>query len=124
MEDRWVVEREFHILEETGIKDRAQYVLSTTINLALTIHSEKRKIKYAEYRLYRVKLKHTKVPVYEKADRKSKILQYCPDDMQFLRVSHSVEGLSDDGIYWFAIHHDEEHSIWGYIYDQDIEIEV
>lgn len=70
----WVVKREFGKFEEDGIRERAEYVLDTTINLFVAAHQKLAATRSPERRNYYVKLRREQVPVYEKADVNSEVV--------------------------------------------------
>jgi hypothetical protein len=57
------------------------------------------------------------VPVYEKADKNSKIASYTPDGITKVETDYRVEGLNEDGLYWHVSHYDNGIFIWGFIHN-------
>ena len=119
-EKDWVVKEEFQKLEEEGIGGRAEYVLDTTINLFVAMDQKQKALKSPERRNYHVTLHKPKVPLYEKADKTSKILGYTPEDLEKLYVEYNVPGLKGEGIFWKVAHHEGGLYLWGYIDNDDL----
>jgi hypothetical protein len=95
----WFVKHEFDKLDDKVLVDKAEYIFSTTVDLLLSIHTNRRKTKNKEFGSYFVKLKHDKVPVYEKADINSKLVGNTPDGLLKIDTNFRINGLSDEGPY-------------------------
>jgi len=120
-ESDWVVKEDFRKLDEEGIKDRAEYVLDSTINLILTKHLDLKRSKTPDYRNYYVNLKNELAPIYEKADKKSKIIDTVPAGCKKLFVDSKVAALNGDGLFWHVSHLEDDLNLYGYIDNDDIE---
>lgn len=116
---RWVVKHEFKCFEEGGIKDRAEYVLISSIELILSIHQAKNRTKSPDHRLYYLNLKQTKVPVYCKATTGSKIVRHTPDGLTQLDTDFNVTGLYSDDTFWHVSYSNTEDNIYfsGFIHE-------
>jgi hypothetical protein len=112
---RWVVKREFKKLEEAGIRERAEYVLDTTINLFVTADQKLAATKSPEQRQYYIDLRKQEVPVYRKADVKSEVVSTTPKGVTRLYVDFMVPALSGKGNFWHVAHLEEGIDVWGYI---------
>jgi len=117
----WIIKQEFHKFDEEGKKDRATYVLDSTINLVLAKHSDINQSKSANFQLYYVKIKRESVPIYAKADKNSTIIQEVPNHIKKVTVDFKVPSLTGDGIFWHILYFTEDVSLKGYIDGDDIE---
>ena len=121
-ESDWIVKKDFQKLDEEGIKDRAEYVLDSSINLILTKHLDIKRSKSPDYKKYYVSLKNESVPIYEKADNKSKVVGTVPANCKKVFVDSKVSALNGKGIFWHVVHVSVEDNfyLWGYIDNDDI----
>lgn len=119
-ESEWVVKHEFKKMDEEGIKERAEYVLNTTVNLFVAAEQKIAATRSLEYRRYFVSLKRDEVPVYEKADTASKVVSISPKGVTKLFVDFTVPALRGEGIFWHANHYEDELSVWGYIFEDEV----
>jgi hypothetical protein len=117
----WIVKQEFQKLDEEGIKDRAEYVLDSTINLILTKHLDLKRSKTPDYRKYFVNLKNESAPIYEKANKKSKVIGTVPVDCKKVFVDSKVSALTGEGFFWHVSHLEDGLDLYGYIDNDDIE---
>ena len=120
-ESDWIVKEDFRKLDEEGIKDRAEYVLDSTINLILTKHLDLKRSKTPDYRKYFVNLKNGSAPIYEKADNKSKVIGIVPASCKKVFVDSKVSALNGDGLFWHVSHLEDDLHLYGYIDNDDIE---
>lgn len=120
-ESDWVVKEDFRKLDEEGIKDRAEYVLDSTINLILTKHLDLKRSKSPDYRNYYVTLKKEMAPIYEKADKNSKIIGTVPEGFTKLFVDSKTPALTGDDVFWHVSHFEDDLHLYGYINSDDIE---
>ena len=117
----WIVKEDFRKLDEEGIKDRAEYVLDSTINLILTKHVDLKRSKTPDYRKYYVNLKNDSASIYEKADNKSKVIGTVPSGCKKVFVDSKVAALNGDGLFWHVSHFEDALHLYGYIDNDDIE---
>jgi len=120
-ESEWIIKREFRKLDDEGIKERSEYVLDSTINLLIAKHSDLRRSKSPDYRKYNINLKRENVPVYEKADKNSKVFQIVPAGITKLFVDSTITGLNGRGTFWHVSHFDGGLSIFGYVDSEEVE---
>jgi len=120
-ESDWIIKYEFRKFDEQGIKDRAEYVLDSTINLILTKHLDLKRSKSPTYRNYFVNLKHDSAPLYEKADKKSKIIERVPAGINKVFVDSKVPSLSGEGLFWHVSHFEDDLHLYGFIDNEDVE---
>lgn len=111
----WVVKRDFAKLEQEGIKERAEYVLDTTINLLVSADQRIAATRSPDIRPYYVKLRRDQIPVYKKADTNSEVVTITPPGLTQLHVDFSVAALHGNGEFWYVAHFEKELHIWGYI---------
>lgn len=113
--DEWVVKREFKKLEKDGIRERAEYVLDTTINLFVAADQKLAATKSPGYRKYYITLRQDQVPVYRKADTGSEVVATTPAGLTKLFVDYTVPALNGTGTFWHVFHPEEEFYLSGYI---------
>jgi hypothetical protein len=111
----WVVKHEFKKMDKEGIKERAEYILNTIVNLFVAADQKIAATRSLEYREYFIGLKREEVPVYEKADTSSRIISTIPKGVAKLFVDFTVPALRGEGILWHVAHYEEELSVSGYI---------
>jgi len=120
-ESDWIIKYKFRKFDEEGIKDRAVYVLDSTINLILTKQIDLERSKTPTYKDYFVNLKREPVSIYEKADKNSKVTGTVPKDCKKVFVDSKVPALTGEGIFWHVSHFEEGLDLYGYIDNDDIE---
>jgi hypothetical protein len=114
-DSEWIVKREFNKLESEGIRERADYVLDATINIFITYDQKYKATKSPNYRNYYVDLRTDKIPLYEKADKDSKVLGHTPEGLMKVYVESNVAGLKGDNIYWKVRHLEGDIYLTGFI---------
>lgn len=117
----WVVKRELNTLDEDGIRERAEYVLDTTINLFVTADQKIASTRSPEHRQYYVTLLHEQVPVYNKADTGSELVATTPVGLSEIFVDYSVPALNGSGHFWHVSHYNEGVFLSGYISEDVVE---
>lgn len=117
----WVVKREFIKVDEDGIQNRAEYVLDATINLFVSADQKLSSSRTPDYKNYVCRLRQSNVPIYEKADRNSKVIETTPEGLTELFVVYTVPGLRNDGLYWKVSHYKDNLYLWGYIADEYVD---
>ena len=111
----WQVKREFSKLDPEGIKERAEYVLDTTINIFLASQQRMLATRTSYGGLYYVNLLHECIPVYKKASLASEIVTTTPPGIKRLNVDSESRALEGTEIFWHVHHYENETHIWGYI---------
>lgn len=119
-EGEWVVKWEFRKFDEDGVKERAEYVLDTTISLFVAADQRLAAARMPGDRKYYVNLKTEEASVYAKADLGSQILEKTPAGITKLYVDYRVPALNGDGTFWHVSHFDNGFSVWGFIFEDDI----
>jgi hypothetical protein len=117
----WVVKRELKKVDNDGIQERAEYVLDTVINLFVSSDQKQSFSKSPKYINYFVRLRQANVPVYEKADKTSKVVGTTPEGLAKLNVTCTVPGLKKDGLYWEVNHFKDDLYLMGYISDEFVD---
>jgi len=120
-EGDWIVKREFKKVDNNGLLERAEYVLDATINLFVSADKKLSSSKSPDYKNYFCSLKQPKVPIYEKADRNSKVVGTTPEGLTEVFVDYTVSGLKNDGLYWKVSHFKDNLYLWGYIADEYVD---
>ena len=95
----WAVRYEFEKLEPDILRDKIEYILNTTVDIVFTIHSRRKYEKYGGFNLFTVELTQENVPVYDKADKTSKMIGNTPAGIDKIVAVYRVTGLKGDGFY-------------------------
>jgi hypothetical protein len=111
----WVVKHDLAKLEQDGIRERAEYVLDTTINLLVSADQRNAATRFPGHDRYSVELRRDQIPVYSKADTNSEVVTTTPPGLMQLDVDFSVPALHGNGEFWHVFHFEKELKIWGYI---------
>jgi hypothetical protein len=116
----WVHKRDFAKLESEGLRERAEYVLDTTITMLASADQKAAATRWTEARRYFIKLKRDSAPLYEKATINSPISVNVPAGISTVHVSYSVEALDGSGTFWKVLHYDEELFLTGYLPNDEV----
>ncbi|MGH8644868.1 MAG: hypothetical protein ACREX4_10585 [Gammaproteobacteria bacterium] len=117
----WVQKRDLGKLEAEGIKERAEYVLDTTITMLVSADQRTAAARWTEPRRYFVRLRREAAPLYEKAILTSTVKGHVPPGVTELFVDYSVDALDGAGTFWHVSHYDEKFFLSGYISNDEIE---
>lgn len=115
-DNQWIIKQDFDKLEGELLKDKIEYIFSTTVDIIFSIHSKKEAIKTSDYRKYQIELNQEEIPIYEKADINSKLVGHTPPGVQRLDCNFYVTGLKNDGLYCWVSYFNEEIYLRGYIH--------
>jgi hypothetical protein len=100
-EQLWVVKRDFAVLDEEGIRDRAAYVLRHTIEMMLSVSSTNRQMKSPTGKnLHMVVLKPGNIPYFAKASRMKEQIGFIPESVTELTTTYAVPGLDSRELFW------------------------
>lgn len=116
----WVVKYDFDKLDDAVLADKAEYVFSTSVDVLLSLHTNRRNTKTSQYGTYFVELKNDNVPVFEKADVNSKVVGYTPAGLVKIDTDFRITGLCGDGPYWSVHHIAEGKFLIGYIHNDHV----
>ena len=105
---RWIVQHDFDKLECELLKDKIEYIFTTTVDIIFSVHTKKEAIKTSDYRKYHIELNQEEIPIYEKANINSKIVGHTPSGVRRLDCDFSVTGLQDNDVYWMTNYYDEK----------------
>ncbi len=121
----WTVKEEFDKLNRDRLAEHADYIFSTTVDFALSIHSNRRSMRWSERnQIWDIGLKREAVPVFEKADLKSAISGNTPKGLTRINVSCRTPGLQGDGWYYEVMHFaNGEPFVHGFIHETDVDLE-
>ena len=117
---QWVVKHDFGKLDAATLADKAEYVFSTTVDIALAMHASRKAVRWEQHGRYFLTLARENVPVYEKADVGSKVVSTTPAGMARIDTDYRVPGLKGDGPYWHVHETDMDIRLWGYIHNDDV----
>lgn len=117
---QWVIKHDFGKLDAATLADNAEYVFSTTVDMALAIDASRKAVRWKQHGRYYVKLAREGVPIYEKADVGSKVAATTPAGMTQINTDYRVSGLMGDGPYWHVNEMAKDAWLLGYIYNDDV----
>ncbi len=118
---QWVVKDDFDKLDEKVLDDNIDYIFSKTIEIVLSLHAARRRIMWSSSGTkWFIKLNQEKVPLHEKADENSSIVEYTPEGLCKVHVSFSIRGINDDSEYWHVSHFDDGVFLSGYLHSKYI----
>lgn len=113
----WIVKHDFDKLEKETLKDKIEYIYNSTIDIIFSIHTKKEKIKTKDYHNFFLELSQEEVPIYEKADSKSKVIGTTPPGLTKIDCEYHIAGLNGDGPYWHIRHFKEKMFLYGFIHN-------
>jgi hypothetical protein len=121
----WTFREDFDKLDSERLAEHADYIFSTTVDLALSIHTTRRSIRWRTgSRRWTLRLKTESVPVYDKADLTSNITGLTPSGVTEVSVSFRTPGLNDDGWYYLVVHVAAGSPfVYGFIHESDVSLE-
>ncbi len=119
-DQQWVVKHDFGKLDAATLSDNAEYVFSTTVDIALAINTSRKAVRWKQHGRYFLQLARECIPIYEKADIGSKVAATTPTGMTQIDTDYRVSGLKGDGPYWHV--HETAKGTWlfGYVHDDDV----
>ena len=117
-DNEWVVKHDVDKLDNEVLTDTIEYIFNTTIDIVLAIHAKRESVKTSSYRMHYLELAQDDVPVYEKADKNSKLLCTTPKCMRKLYCDYYITGLQGDGPYWHIINFGESGYFDGFIHNE------
>jgi hypothetical protein len=113
----WIVKQDFAKLDEDVLSDKIEYIFSATLDVVLSIHRTRQAVRQADRgNSYFFDLTQENVPVYQKADKASPVVEHTPPGLTRITTNYSIQGLNGDGPYWHAAHFEGGYEIWGYIH--------
>ncbi len=116
----WVHKRDFAKLESDGLRERAEYVLDTTITMLASADQKAAASRWTEPRKYSVKLKRDGAPIYEKATTNSSQKSTVPPGIGEVHVDYQVDALDSSGSFWHVSHYDEKFFLTGFLSNDDV----
>jgi hypothetical protein len=119
-EKEWIVKHDFGKLDAATLADKAEYVFSTTVDIALAIHASRKATKWEQHGRYFLTLARENVAVYEKADVGSKVVATTPAGMTQIDTDYRITGLKGDGPYWHVQNMLKDIRLWGFIHNDDV----
>jgi hypothetical protein len=121
MDKEWVLKHDFGKLDKEILTDTIEYIFNTTVDILLAVHAKKESIKTSSNQIYYLELAKDEVPVYEKADRKSKIVCRTPKDLMKVDCDFYITGLQGDGPYWHVYNFGDSGFFIGFIHNEDVQ---
>lgn len=115
--EEWIVKYEFDKLNDKILQENIEYIFNTTVDIIFSIHTTKQNIKSKDYIFFNLELVSDEVPVFEKADKTSKIIGKTPKDLLVIDCVYHITGLNGDGPYWKIRHIEEGNFLFGYIHN-------
>lgn len=114
-EKNWVVKYEFNKIDNEILKDKIEYIFNSTVDMILSIHIIRNNIKTQEHQRFFIELRKDKVPVLDKADSNSDIIDTTPEGVYKLDCDYHVAGLDGSGPFWKITHIEAKKYISGYV---------
>lgn len=111
----WVVKEDFDKLDKEFLADKIEYIFSTTVDVVLGLHTARKAVKSGGYGRYYLDLSTECVPVFEKADKTSKIISTTPPGLIRIDTDYRVLGLQGDAEYWHVSHYGDDCHFRGFI---------
>jgi hypothetical protein len=115
-EDKWFVKGEFRVMEESGIQERAEYAVHSTIELCLTAQRNRDATRQGAYGAWGVKLRPGEIKIYAKSDLNSES-QIIPTEFKDASSSCWVNGI-DGNVYWECSL--DDYRLRGFILQDDL----
>jgi hypothetical protein len=121
----WTFKDDFDRLNPDRLAEHADYIFSTTVDFALSIHSNRRSIRWSkDGQEWTIELKTDAVPVHEKADRTGPLASLTPKGLTHLTTNFRSPGLQGDGWYYQVFHFaKDEPTVYGFIHESDVVLE-
>ncbi|PKM78551.1 MAG: hypothetical protein CVU90_02095 [Firmicutes bacterium HGW-Firmicutes-15] len=116
---RWAIKDEFDLLNEEKLMEVAPYIYASTVEIILAIQSYRKNAIQKNMVYSEITLAGEQIPVYKKADSKSKVLSIIPKEIKKVISTYCVDGLSDDNTYWYIINN--EPNIYGFISNDNLD---
>lgn len=118
----WTYKNDFDKLDHEVLINKAEYIFSTTVDVALSFQANRKRIQYAAGKHYTIALTQEGVPVYEKADKNSAQHSQTPPGVTTLSTTFSSPGLTGDGVY-YQIFHVGTPFVYGFIHESYVKWE-
>ena len=113
-DNKWKVKYEFKLFDDEIIKQNAEYVLQSTIEMFVILNQNKTKIRSPFYGKYNIDIHGNSIPVYNKASITSEIIGYLPEKIDNIETDYNVTGLESDDLFWHVMYDDEEKQEYFY----------
>ncbi len=95
--DAWIVKEDFQILDNETAQENADYVLNKTVEMILLIHENKKDRRKISDNNFVIKVKKgSLIPIFEKADIASKIIDNLPLDHEDFSCGYKIDSLNGD----------------------------
>jgi len=119
-DELWVVKEDFKKLNTDFLVDKIEYIFSATVDVVLGLHTARKAVETGGYGRYFLELNKENVPVFESADKTSKIVATSPPGLLRIDTDYRVPGLQGDALYWHISHFSEGHNLWGFIHADNV----
>ena len=117
---KWYVKRDFSKLNSPDVKEIAEYVFNTTLDIALARQTNRRATRWKQPSKFYVDIKRPGLPLYKKADKLSAVVVTLPLGLKRIDTEYTVEGLNDDGVYWHICHMEGGEFYYGFAHGDDL----
>lgn len=114
---RWIVKHDFDKLDARVLADKSDYIFSTTVDVLLALHTNRKRTRSSEYGTYFLELREEGVSVYEKADIGSKLIGHTPAGVRKIDADFNILGLNNDDLFWHVHHVQKGLILYGYIHN-------
>lgn len=119
-DEQWVIKEDFDKLDAEFLADKIEYIFSTAVDVVLGLHTARKAVKSREHGSYFLELRREEVPVFESADRTSRVVSTSPPGLVRIDTDYRVLGLKSDAMYWHVSHFGDGCHLWGYIHADDV----
>ena len=122
---QWFVKRDLELIASEALIDNVDYVLSSTVEMVLAMHTRKRAIKFPPHGRFEVEvtLAREGIPVYRKADSKSEVVGTTPPGLTSMEAEFNIDGVEDGERYWNVLARLEDRFLTGYVLQSDLSFE-
>lgn len=120
---QWYVKHDLDLLTDEATAQNADYVLASTIEIVLAIHTKRRSVKSPHYARFEVTIAREGVPIYRKADKTSEMAGVTPPGLTKLTADFDIDGL-DGERYWRVSAVQIGSMLFGYVLETDLSFDA
>jgi len=121
-EDEWIVKHQFRILESDDIKNRAEYVLSSTAEVLLKKDQSSRRTKSLDHDRFYFIPKKNFIHVYQKASSSSVSQKIDLNGITKVFCDFYVDSIDQSGLFWHVSHWTDEIKIHGFVHESEVQV--
>jgi hypothetical protein len=118
----WVVKSEPELFEAEDIRDRAEFVLSATVEICLAFQRNREATRSRGAKTYILRVKNPPIDILQKAETGASAVGRIPEETRELHASFAVTGF-DGELYWYVVLREPEF-VFGYVADSVVELQA